>query len=406
MKKTLALLLTLGLLAGLCVLPAQAATPVDGIAYCGDSAASTMTPAQAAAIRAQIDQYAAAPSILDYSGKGQGDVYVALFDAGGGVPGVFMTKGRLSYSPKASTLSGGGMLYDTGESAVWTFGSDGALVPLPGITQYTDVALFPGCVECGVWAGDESYWDGKYYAAANGVLPATPSATLYYENNYDTGRTTYRVDGASVSASQYKAAQAKWQGTGEVASARFGGGVEFIIEHMTPAGTAAAALDAYIASAAAPAVPAVPVAYPATQTVELDGAAVELQCYALKDENGNLTNYVKLRDLALLLNGTAAQFAVVWDGEVIVATGKAYIPNGTEGKTPFTGERPYTDVTGPTKVNGQGVQLSAFVLTDDQGGGYTYYKLRDLGAALGFNVDWSADRGVFIETGKPYGGAN
>ena len=29
----------------------------------------------------------------------------------------------------------------------------------------------------------------------------------------------------------------------------------------------------------------------------------------------------------------------------------------------------------------------------------TYYKLRDLGQALGFHVGWSAEQGVYIETG-------
>ena len=46
--------------------------------------------------------------------------------------------------------------------------------------------------------------------------------------------------------------------------------------------------------------------------------------------------------------------------------------------------------------------LTAFVLTDDEGGDHTYYQLRDLGKALGFNVGWSAERGVFIESDKPY----
>ena len=31
-----------------------------------------------------------------------------------------------------------------------------------------------------------------------------------------------------------------------------------------------------------------------------------------------------------------------------------------------------------------------------------YYMLRDLGQKLGFNVGWSAEKGVFIETGRPY----
>ena len=34
--------------------------------------------------------------------------------------------------------------------------------------------------------------------------------------------------------------------------------------------------------------------------------------------------------------------------------------------------------------------FTAILLTDDQGGGYTYYKLRDLGKVLNFNVGWSA----------------
>lgn len=51
------------------------------------------------------------------------------------------------------------------------------------------------------------------------------------------------------------------------------------------------------------------------------------------------------------------------------------------------------------KVNGADVSLDAIVLTDDNGGAYTYFKLRDLGAALGFKVDWTGERGVFIETG-------
>ena len=34
--------------------------------------------------------------------------------------------------------------------------------------------------------------------------------------------------------------------------------------------------------------------------------------------------------------------------------------------------------------------------------GSNYFKLRDLGKALNFYVGWSADRGMYIETNKPY----
>jgi len=47
--------------------------------------------------------------------------------------------------------------------------------------------------------------------------------------------------------------------------------------------------------------------------------------------------------------------------------------------------------------------MEAFVLNDDAGGGYTYYKLCNLGAALGFHVGWDSERGViYMETDQLY----
>ena len=159
-----------------------------------------------------------------------------------------------------------------------------------------------------------------------------------------------------------------------------------------------------VSTPAAPAIPATGTAYPSTQTVDLDGKKVTFQMYALKDASGNPTNYVKVRDLALALNGTKAQFSVGWDGAVNLTVNAAYSPNGSENQTPFSGSRTYTVPTNPTNVNGAASDLTAIVLTDANGGAYTYYQLRDLGRKLGFNVDWSGERGVFIETDKPYSG--
>ena len=144
------------------------------------------------------------------------------------------------------------------------------------------------------------------------------------------------------------------------------------------------------------------VAYARTQTVLLDGEPAELQAYALKDEQGYETNYVKLRDVAYLLNGTDARFQVSWDGAVNVVTGQSYTRDGSEMSTPFAGDRAYAPPTSPTKVNGVETGLEAIVLTDDSGSGYTYYKLRDLGDALGFTVGWSQETGVTIDTGTQY----
>ena len=141
-------------------------------------------------------------------------------------------------------------------------------------------------------------------------------------------------------------------------------------------------------------------AYASTQKVDVDGRQVTFQMYALRDSSGNDTNYVKLRDVAFALTGTDARFNVEWSAQrgIYVTPGLAYILVGGEMDTPFSGDRPYTRMDEPTDIDGKAVDLQAFTLTDDAGNGYTYYKLRDLGQALGFHVGWSAERGVYIET--------
>lgn len=153
-------------------------------------------------------------------------------------------------------------------------------------------------------------------------------------------------------------------------------------------------------------IPAAGTAVESRQTVELDGRAVELAAYALLDERGYPTNYVRLRDLALLMEGTAAQFDVTWSREagIVVAPRHFYEfehRNGTEGNVPFSGDQPYTAWLRDTEVAGRLLPLTAFRIEYD-GGGHTYYQLRDLGRALDFNVGWTRERGMFIEPDKPY----
>lgn len=140
------------------------------------------------------------------------------------------------------------------------------------------------------------------------------------------------------------------------------------------------------------------------QSIEIDGRAVTFQTYALVDASGGVTNYVRLRDIAYVLNGTAAQFGVAWDGNVVIEPMSAYAANGSELQTPFSGDRAYAASSAATMIYGAAVPFTAITLTDDAGGGYTYYKLRDLGKVLDFNVSWSAERGVYIESALPYAG--
>lgn len=149
-------------------------------------------------------------------------------------------------------------------------------------------------------------------------------------------------------------------------------------------------------------IPASGTAYMRRQTIEFDGRDVTLQTYALSGSNGGETNYVRLRDIASLLNGTNAQFGVDWDGNVIIVPDEAYKPNGTEMQAPFSGDRHYQKADAKTVIYGESIPFTAILLTDDQGGGYTYYKLRDLGKVLNFNVGWSNSRGIYIESNHAY----
>lgn len=146
-------------------------------------------------------------------------------------------------------------------------------------------------------------------------------------------------------------------------------------------------------------------AYANTQSVLLDGRSVEFQTYALKDSKGGVTNYVKLRDLAYCLNGTRAQFSVDWTaGQITLTSGQPYAPNGSELSTPFSGDRTYSVGKNSTVVGGAARNIASIVLTDDRGGAYTYYQLRDMGRNLGFNVSYINGQ-VVINTNEPYSDA-
>lgn len=143
---------------------------------------------------------------------------------------------------------------------------------------------------------------------------------------------------------------------------------------------------------------AAPLARNATQKVSIDGKAVTLEMYALTDEQGNSVNYVKLRDLAQALNGSKAQFNVGYDGSITLTTSCAYQATGGSDTAAFQGDQPYTIPSAVTTVDGVAKELGAIQLTDSQGGGHTYYNLRDLGQALGYQVSWDATAGIRIAT--------
>lgn len=155
-------------------------------------------------------------------------------------------------------------------------------------------------------------------------------------------------------------------------------------------------------------IPANGTAYENHQMIEIDGVKTEVQTYMIKDKNGNGTNYIRLRDIAALLDGTNAQFDITYSAEngtdCITRTPYTH-RNGTEGTIPFTGEQAYAAKFDDTKIDGTPQPLTAFYI-NSKSGGHTYFKLRDLGNVLGFNVGWTSERGVFIETDQLYSAAD
>ena len=131
-----------------------------------------------------------------------------------------------------------------------------------------------------------------------------------------------------------------------------------------------------------------------TQTLSVDGAVIDCDKYNI---DGN--NYFKLRDLAYVLNGTGSQFDVGYNAEkklISITTNHAYTePNDTEL---VVGE----DLSLTAKISPQTIMIDGAVrndLTAYNIGGSNYFKLRELGDALGFDVGYdTATRTMRVES--------
>lgn len=146
------------------------------------------------------------------------------------------------------------------------------------------------------------------------------------------------------------------------------------------------------------ALPCLAAAEATVQTVDIDGAPVEFSMYTVYNDWGGATNYVKLRDVAWCLKDTPKRFQVDYDGSTRVDTGLDYQSDGTE-MTALPSGSAAVNYRAVVTVDGVGCPMDAYFITlPGATAGNFYFKLRDLGAAIGFTVDWTPDRGVYIET--------
>ncbi|MBR5700917.1 MAG: hypothetical protein IKX47_00510 [Oscillospiraceae bacterium] len=113
------------------------------------------------------------------------------------------------------------------------------------------------------------------------------------------------------------------------------------------------------------------------------------------------SNYFKLRDLAMLLNGSGRQFSVGYDNAsktVSLTTGESYAAVGGELSV-SAAERCSAAVSNDViLIDGEPVDLTVYKID-----GANYFKLRDLGRALDFYVGYDEEtKIVYISGARGY----
>ncbi len=135
---------------------------------------------------------------------------------------------------------------------------------------------------------------------------------------------------------------------------------------------------------------------PTASAVYVNGTPVTFDAYYIK---GN--NYFKLRDLAHVLNGTSKQFEVDWDQQnrsVILTSGRAYTPVGGEMAGCGTAAAKAYSSKHDVYLNRVQQNFTAYTINSNN-----YFKLRDVGRAMNFDVTWNAAaNAVYIDTNKSY----
>lgn len=130
------------------------------------------------------------------------------------------------------------------------------------------------------------------------------------------------------------------------------------------------------------------------QNLSVDGIDADCDKY-----NIDGSNYFKLRDLAQLLSKTDSRFSISFDEQsnaVAVVSGKEYIPVG--GELARGQDQSKTAVVSKQSVLIDGKAVDGLSIYNI--GGNNYFKLRDLGDALGFTVDYDADSNTAIVLSK------
>jgi hypothetical protein len=131
-------------------------------------------------------------------------------------------------------------------------------------------------------------------------------------------------------------------------------------------------------------------AEPTSSKVIIDGQSVAFEAYEI---NGN--NFFKLRDIAMALVGTPFQFDVMWDSNknaINLISGTAYTPIGGERiVSSKRASHKAINTTSAIFIGDEPAMLTAYNIRENN-----YFKLRDLGQAIGFDVQFDSKLNAIV----------
>lgn len=131
-------------------------------------------------------------------------------------------------------------------------------------------------------------------------------------------------------------------------------------------------------------------------TVEVDGAIQNISAYMI---GGN--NYFKLRDIAVMVDGSQKQFEVSWSEAeqcISLISGQGYTAVGGELEPLPDRAQSAEYSTASIIKDGEAIFLNGYNINDNN-----YYKLRDVAYAFDFGVEWDeAAQTIVVDTGESY----
>ena len=113
----------------------------------------------------------------------------------------------------------------------------------------------------------------------------------------------------------------------------------------------------------------------------VNGERVAVTGYTVND-----SNYFKVRDIAMLLRNTPSKFNVSWDGNlnaIMIDTHSDYIAIGGELSSEIEQDMNVVENNTPIYVDGRRTAITAYNIN-----GSSYFKIRDIADAAGFESQW------------------